>query len=209
MNNDDIIESGADGYYLERQIIRDAAETHFREGGDKVKFKSGDDANAAYDTVRGPLTVYAYNRVGKDWMDAEDCVQDAYVKIFETAKVNEFFNFGGLYKIWLDRAIRDKKRENRRQGEVLIEEENNEGLSYIDLAESNEAQPDLLMETQARVDDLMEFSNTLKPKKKAMVRLFFIYGYTLKEIAEMLNVTKKRVENSLAYFRIQFAEKYK
>ena len=177
-------------------IIRDAAKEHFIENGDRAQFKEGDNANAAYDTVRGPLSRYAYNRVGKDWMDAEDCVQDAYVKVLETAKVNEFFNFGGLYKIWLDRAIRDKRIDRRRQGDVLVEEmADKDGGSFIEMAESHDASPDFLMEMQGKVDAIMELSNQMKPKAKAIARLSLIFGYTITEIAEMLDVRYKRVGN--------------
>ena len=189
--------------------VLEAADAHFREGADKVKFKDGNDANAAYDVLRGPLTIYAYARVGRDWMDAEDCVQDAYVKVLETAKVNEFFNFGGLYKIWLDRAIRDKRTENRRQGEVIVEDEEVEGsggLTLVDVAESIEATPELVLAAQTRVDDIMALSNTMKPKTKAIARLSTIFGYTNAEIAQMLNIKPKRVTNSLQWFNQELKE---
>jgi len=184
-------------------LILDAAEEHFREKGDKVKVKTGNDPHAVYDVLRGHLTRYAYGRVGKDWMDAEDCVQDAYVSTITTAKVNEFFNFGGLYKIWLDRAIRDKNKEKRKAGEVIVEDQEVgvEGLTLVDIAESELAPPDYIMEVQGRVDDIMEISNGLKPKIKAIVRLAVIFGYTNIEVAAMMNIEIKQVSNALEYFR--------
>lgn len=146
------------------RIIRNEAHNHFKEYGDLIKFKDGVDANNSYDVIRGALTKYAYNRVGKDWMDAEDCVQDAYVSVIITAKVNEFFNFAGLYKIWLDRAIRDKRIEKRRINEIMIEDmevEGADGLTLIDLAEGNAPTPELLIEIQTRVDEIMTSSNKL------------------------------------------------
>ena len=194
----------------DEEVIRYAAHEHFLEHGDRVKFKEGLDAHASYDTIRGALTRYAYNRVGKDWQDAEDCVQDAYVSVLLTAKVNEFFNFSGLYKIWLDRAIRDKRIEKRRINEIIIEDveiDGADGLTLIDLAEGDSPTPELLIEIQTKVDGIMTSSNKLKPKAKAVIRLIVIFGYSYKEVAEMLNITPKRVHNTLVYFKKVYEEK--
>lgn len=186
------------------KIVRQAAEAHFRKLGDKVKLKSESNPHAAYDVVRGQISRYAYPRVGYNWMDAEDAVQDAYVKVLETAKANEFFNFGGLYKIWLDRAISKVLADQRQKGLVITEDavvDHEHGLTLIDTAESSDPEAELLMEMQERVDHIMEVSNRLPPKAKAIVRLFLIFGYTYKEISSMLNISKKRVDNTLTYFK--------
>jgi len=188
----------------DKQVVIDAAETHFAESGDKIKFKEGNDAHAAYEVLRGPLTRYAYPRVGRDWQDAEDCVQDAYVKVLETAKVNKFFNFGGLYKIWLDRAIRDKRIDNRRMGEVIVEDQEVEGtggLTLVGVAEGVEPAPPLLLETQVMVDNIMEVSNNMQQRTKAIARLSILFGYTNKEVAQMLAIPVRRVENSIQWFK--------
>ncbi len=186
------------------KLVFDEALAHFAMKGDRIKMKDGNDAHSSYDVLRGPLTLYAYSRVGRDWQDAEDCVQDAYVKVLETAKPNALFNFGGLYKIWLDRAIRDKRIDKRRMGEVIVEDQEVReagGLSIVDLAESEDADPELLLQTQDLVDDIMELSNSMQPKAKAIARLSLIFGYTNKEVAQMLELPVRRVENSLAWFK--------
>ena len=87
-----------------------AAESHFREHGDSVQFNKGGNPNASYDVVRGDLTVYAYARL-KDWMDAEDAVQEAYVRVL--AAEAEPQNFGGIYKIVLDHTMSDMQRHDK------------------------------------------------------------------------------------------------
>ena len=185
-------------------IVVMAAHDHFKEHGDKIKAKTKHDPHASYDVVRGYLTKYAYRRLGRSWQDAEDAVQDAYVKVLETAKVNEFFNFGGLYKIWLDRAIRDIRIEKRKSSEVISEDEQVEGadgLTLIDLAASEDAPTDLLVEVQERVDSLMTTTNKFPAKSKAIIRLKLLFGYSTAEVADMLDVSVKRINNTLAYFR--------
>ncbi len=185
-------------------LIRMAANEHFLEHGDKIKQKKNKtDAHAVYDVLRGYLTKYAFRRVGKSWMDAEDVVQDAYVKVLETAKMNEFFNFGGLYKIWLDRSISAKLRDKSKLAEIVFEDQvmDEEGLTTIELAEGEWAPPELLIDVQNRVNEIMDRSNAMKPKTKAIVRLVVLFGYTYREVANMMEISVKRVENTLVHFR--------
>ena len=188
----------------DEEVIRGEAHIHFMEHGDKVKIKTEHDPHSSYDVLRGYLTKYAYGRLGRNWQDAEDATQDAYVKVLETAKVNEFFNFGGLYKIWLDRAIRDIRIENRKSNDLFVdndEVEGGEGLTIIDLAESEDAPTDLLLSIQTRVNAIMDTTNKLSTKAKAIIRLTVLFGYSYKEVAKMMDVDVKRVENTLVYFR--------
>ncbi len=193
----------------EEEIIRQEAKKHFLEYGDKVKAKVGEDPHSSYDVHRGYLTKYAYTKLGRNWQDAEDAVQAAYVSVLETAKVNEFFVFGGLYKIWLDRAIRDVRIGNRRSNDLFIDNdavEGGEGLTLIDLAESEEPPTELLLEVQSKVNFLIERTNELRPKAKAIIRLTVLFGYSYKEVARMLEVDVKRVENTLGYFKKIYSE---
>ena len=63
------------------------------------------------------------------------------------------------------------------------------------------------MEMPGKVDAIMELSNQMKPKAKAIARLSLIFGYTITAIAAMLDVRYQRVENSLSYFRKLLQEK--
>ena len=188
----------------DEEHIRYDAHEHFLKGGDKVKTKGSFDAHAVYDVVRGDLTKYAYNRLGRNWMDAEDAVQDAFVNTIRTAKVNPLYNFGGLYKIWLDRAISKIRSENARREDVFVdclESEDEEGLSLIDLAESCDPSSELLLEVQEKVDKLMSLTNAIQPRSKRIIRLSVLFGYSNGEVAEMLNVSIKTVKNTLHHFK--------
>jgi len=188
-------------------LIRHEAHQHFLLDGDKVKAKAVSTAHSSYDVLRGRLTKYAYGRLDRNWQDAEDAVQAAYVKVLETAKITPFFNFGGLYKIWLDRAIRDIKIRDKKYEDVISEDReipDTGGLTLIDLAEGDAPDTALLLEMQARINNLIDKSNTFSVSAKAIIRLTFLYGYTYKEVAGMTSTSIKRVENTLVYFKKKY-----
>lgn len=194
---------------MTKRLLFQEAETHFREHGDSIKFKDDGNPNASYDVVRGDLTVYAYGRT-KDWMDAEDAVQEAYLRVLENGK-EENLNFGGLYKITLDHCIVSKHRRDGVRNNVEVEDEftydeDENRLSLIEQAVGNEADPLQLMEVQEKIDYIMEKSNKMNHKAKGIIRMSLIFGYTNKEIAEILNIKPKKVANTLVYFRKQMEE---
>lgn len=190
----------------ERAVINYEAEQHFKRNGDRIKEVNN---NENFTIHRGYLTKYAARRLDMNWQDAEDVVQDAYVKVLETAKVNELFNFAGLYKIWLDRCISDKKIINKRTESTFVEDviiDERDQLSLIDLAESEDASQEILLDLQERVNRFVENTNRFKPKVKAMIRLYLLFGYSHEEVSDMLNVPEKAVYNAVAYFRKLYRE---
>lgn len=191
--------------------LRQEAEKHFREHGDTVQFKQGGNPNEAYDVVRGDLTVYAYGRT-KDWMDAEDAVQETYVRMLEKED-HEDLNFGGLYKTVLDGVLIDVKRKENTRADINIDEEytvsNDDDVrqeSLVAQAESLEADPLQLLEVQEKINWIMDKSNRMSIKAKGIVRMTYIFGYTPIEIAKLLNIKPKKVSNTLDYFRKRLEE---
>lgn len=186
------------------------AEKHFRKHGDSIQFKKGGNPNASYDVIRGDLTVYAYGRT-KDWMDAEDAVQEAYVRMLETDV--EVENFAGLFKIMLDHTVVDQQRKDNVREHINVDEETTIGWddderqeSLVAKAESLEADPLQLLEVQEKINWIMERSNGMSIKAKGIVRMTYIFGYTPIEIAKLLSMKPKKVSNTLDYFKKQLEE---
>lgn len=190
--------------------LHQEAEEHFRKHGDSVQFKQGGNPNASYDVIRGDLTVYAYGRT-KDWMDAEDAVQEAYVRMLDTDV--EVENFAGLFKTMLDHTIVDQQRKDNVREHINVDEETTIGWddeerqeSLVAKAESLEADPLQLLEVQEKINWIMEKSNGMSIKAKGIVRMTYIFGYTPIEIAKLLNMKPKKVSNTLGYFKKQLEE---
>ena len=191
--------------------LRQEAEKHFREHGDYIQFKQGGNPNDAYDVVRGDLTVYAYGRT-KDWMDAEDAVQETYVRMLEKDTPEEL-NFGGMYKTVLDGVIVDMKRKENTRADITVDEEftiadgdDVRQESLVGQAESLAGEPDQILEIQEKINWIMEKSNRMSIKAKGIVRMTYIFGYTPIEIAKLLNIKPKKVSNTIDYFRKQLEE---
>jgi RNA polymerase sigma factor (sigma-70 family) len=194
---------------MDKRLLQEA-ETHFREHGDSIQFKSGGNPNASYDVVRGDLSVYAYGRT-KDWMDAEDAVMEAYVRMLETEV--EVENFSGLFKITLDHTVVDQQRKDNVREHINVDEEVVIGRdddvrqeSLVAKAESLEADPLQLLEVQEKIDWIMEKSNNMSIKAKGIIRMTYIFGYTPIEIGKLLNIKPKKVSNTLLYFKKQLEE---
>jgi RNA polymerase sigma factor (sigma-70 family) len=185
---------------MHRDLIRQEAEAHFREHGDTIEFKAGGNPNASYETIRGDLTVYAYGRT-KDWLDAEDAVQETYCRILEQDRYPQGRNFGGLFKVILDAVIVDMYRHDNAREHINEEDQyDEEGVSLIELAEGNEVEPAMLLEVQEKVNFIMNSSNKMTQKAKAIIRMAYIFGYSTPEIVKALNVPYRKVTNTVAYF---------
>lgn len=177
------------------------SESHYKEHGDSVLFKklTGSD----YDVQRGNLTKYAYGRL-RNWQDAEDAVQDAYIHLLTYPPKGEGHNFGGLFKLALDRSIGLIRGVEHRKGAVIYEEKADEDL--VEEAESEDPQPDELNSIVGITNLVMNMSDSLKPKQKAIVRWSMIFNYSYKDIASFTNTDYHTVCNTIIRFRSKVKE---
>lgn len=187
---------------MSKDLIFQQAEVHYKEHGDTIKFATVENPNASYEVIRGDVTGYAYTRL-KDWQDAEDAVMEAYTRILEQDRY-EGVNFGGLFKVVLDAVIADMFRRDIVREHINEEDyrdEDNEGLSIVELAEGDEVDPERVLEIQEKVNYIMNQSNRMPQKAKGIIRMSLIFGYTNAEIARILNIKSQKVANTLDYFR--------
>lgn len=186
-----------------------AIERHFQKYGDTIRFKDGGNPNASYDVIRGEATKYAYGRL-KSWQDAEDAVQEAYLRLLERAK-DEKENIGGLFKVILDHIIIDFFRKDTRDEDINVPNDviaGTDGLTLVDLAEGDELDPAHLLEIEERVKEIMDATNKMSPKAKGIVRMSLLFGYTNQEVANLLRISTKKVSNTLEYFHKKYKEVY-
>lgn len=190
---------------MDKGLLHREAEAHFREHGDVVQFKEDGNPNASYEVIRGDVTRYAYG-LTKDWQDAEDAVQEAYTRILEKGKEDDL-NFGGLFKIVLDHTMMDTFRKDKVREHIHEEDDvvpDSGGLTQVALAESEEADPLLMVEFQEKINFIMDSSNKMNPKSKGIIRMAYLFGYTHTEIASILNVNRRKVDNLVCRFKKKF-----
>ena len=129
--------------------------------------------------------------------DAEDIVQDTFIKYYQSDKK---FESDRHKKSWLIKVAlnecRDKLRFWKRHSVISLEE-------YAEIPQS----PD-----QTESKDILEALMRLPLKYKIVMTLFYAEEYSVKEIAEMLHtnesVVKKRLQKGRKLLRDIYREEY-
>ncbi|BAO74439.1 RNA polymerase sigma factor [Winogradskyella sp. PG-2] len=122
-------------------------------------------------------------RFVKDTMEAEDIVQEAFIKAF--SKLEQYkaeVSFGAwLKRIVINRCIDVLK--SKRQRLIELEEHH---LNVVDADYENE----WLVDDAITIDEVKAAIERLPEKYKIVVMLYLIEGYDHQEISEVLNITE-------------------
>jgi RNA polymerase sigma factor (sigma-70 family) len=122
-------------------------------------------------------------RFVKDTMEAEDIVQDAFIKAF--SKLEQYraeVTFGAwLKRIVINRCIDVLK--SKRQRLIELEEHH---LNVVD----SDNESDWLVEDEVTIEDVKIAIENLDEKYRYVVMLYLIEGYDHKEISEILNISE-------------------
>ncbi|QRM87825.1 sigma-70 family RNA polymerase sigma factor [Lacinutrix sp. WUR7] len=123
------------------------------------------------------------NRFVKDAAEAEDVVQEAFIKAF--AKLHQYkaeVTFGA----WLKRIVVNKSIDylkSKKQQVVALEEVH---LKVIDTANDDK----WLVDDTTTVTEVKNAIDTLPEKYKYVITLFLLEGYDHQEISEILNISQ-------------------
>ena len=122
-------------------------------------------------------------RFVKDDAEAEDVVQEAFIKAF--SKLHQYkaeVTFGA----WLKRIVVNKSIDllkSRKQQLVALEDNH---LKVVDTPNDDK----WLVEDTITISEVKSAINTLPDKYKYVVMLFLIEGYDHQEISEILNISQ-------------------
>jgi len=130
-------------------------------------------------------------RYTKNRQEAEDWLQDSFVKIFQNL---DKFKGEGSFEGWTKRItvnhILSEYRKKKNQGSVLDIDD------VLDLDDIQTSPHSALL-----YEELITFINLLPEGKKLVFNLAVIEGYSHKEIAELLNITEGASRGQLAKAR--------
>ena len=118
-------------------------------------------------------------RYANSTSEAQDVLQDGFVKIFE--KLN-YYKGEGSFEGWMRRIIVNTALDSIRKNKKLQNNDDIDEVGY-NLKDGHSVLSDLAAE------DLLEILNTLPIGYKTVFNLYVIEGYSHKEIAEELGVT--------------------
>lgn len=136
-------------------------------------------------------------RYMKDGQEAEDVLQDGFIKIFQ--KLNAYENTGSL-EGWIRRIIvntaLDQLRRNSKFG--YTDDVNEVGYKI----ENNDFTVEGLM-----AQDLMKLISQMPEGYKVIFNMFAIEGYSHKEIADLLGITENTSKSQYSRARAHLREK--
>ncbi|MBN2214613.1 MAG: RNA polymerase sigma factor [Bacteroidales bacterium] len=135
-------------------------------------------------------------RYAGNYDDAQDIVQDGFVKIF--MKIGQF-RFEGSFEGWMRRIMVNTALEKYRMQCQIINI--NDYTKEIDTVSPS----DLSGEISAK--ELVQFVQELSPRYRMVFNLYAIEGYSHKEIGNMLDISEGTSKSNLSRARAILQEK--
>lgn len=121
----------------------------------------------------------------KNKEEAEDCLQDAFIKIFKN--LDSFRNEGDL-AAWARRVTVNTILTRLNSKKIMTEELDSTFEYSTSLCYNN-------TELTVNVEDLLKIINALSGDKRTVFNLYVIEGFSHKEIAEVLNIKEAYSRN--------------
>lgn len=139
-------------------------------------------------------------RYAKDSEQAEDILQDGFVKVF--TKLKDFKNEGSLEgwirRVMVNTALDQIRKNTKTLGDVSVDD-----VQYK--IENNDHIAEQLM-----AEDLLKLVNSMPDGYKVVFNMFAIEGYTHREIADTLGISestsKSQYSRARAYLRERIPE---
>ena len=167
-----------------------------------------DDATLINDCVKGnakaqkmlfdkfaPKMMTVCLRYSSDSMDAEDILQDGFVKVFN--KIVDFKMDGSL-EGWIRRIMVNTALDAIRKNKKYAMDANIDEVGYK-ISNSESASDNM------EAEDLMKLVNSMPEGYKLVFNLFAIEGYSHKEISELMNISentsKSQYSRARSYLR--------
>ncbi|WP_262325715.1 RNA polymerase sigma factor [Carboxylicivirga litoralis] len=129
-------------------------------------------------------------RYSKDKTEAEDCLQEGFIKVFNSI---DKFGFKGSFEGWVRRIMVNTVIEvyRKKQPELLVDD-------FPLLADDDANEEYDVAFTQ---DELMAMIKELPPKYKLVFNMYVIEGYSHAEIAETTGISLGTSKSNLARAR--------
>ncbi|WP_115460822.1 RNA polymerase sigma factor [Winogradskyella aurantiaca] len=134
-------------------------------------------------------------KYSKNYADAEDNLQDAFITIFK--KIDQY-NFKGSFEGWMKRIAVNTALQRYRGTAVfdIVKEENISSVSV-----------EIEDESLFNVDFLLQLIQELPDRYRLVFNLYALDGYTHKEIAGLLEISEGTSKSNLARARLILKQK--
>lgn len=133
-------------------------------------------------------------RYSRDQDEAQDIVQNGFIKIFNKIEV---YNFEGSLEGWIRRIMVntaiDHIRKNKRDPFSIEDEDRIESADVDNVFVQEEEE-----EIKIKAEIAMKAISKLSPAYRTVFNLYVIEGFTHKEIAEYLGISEGTSKSNLA-----------
>ena len=129
-------------------------------------------------------------RYANDRMEAEDMLQNGFVKVFQ--KIKEYRG-DGAFEGWVRRIMAHSSIEYYRKHHKMMQ--------VVELDNVNEPSADPIAASNLDAKDLMALIQQLAPGYKLVFNLYAIEGYSHKEIGEIIGITEGASKSQLSRAR--------
>lgn len=134
--------------------------------------------------------------------DAMDVLQNSYIKAFNNLnQLNDPASFGA----WFSRIVATKALDELKKRKMVlfsqIGDDENIGVEEMFVDDRINAQPELSKDKAETTRLVKEMLDTLNPEQRMCITMFYMEEMSIKEIAEVLNVSENTVKSRLNYGR--------
>ena len=198
-------------------------EQHAHNNADRIRFPANQGKD--YIIARGKYTKMAYGRLGQNWMNAEDAVNSAYLKILEHPPKQEMTDnaFEAFFTTILNTVIVDSMRSDR-QKEIKMVNDPNKYVQYLEVELDSDmddftkreeivaiADEETNPESSFVAKEMLALINReidkLKFTHRQIVALNVLYGYKPREIQAITGDTSAKIRMTIFHFRETMKEK--
>ena len=148
-------------------------------------------------------------RITKNWEDAEDALQDTFLRAY--LALDDFEGRSSIYS-WLTRiAINSalmvlRRRRSRPEVLLICSFEDGDDDSPLELKDSS-SNPEQLCDLRQRKDHVLRAIRSLQSPLRAPIEAQLAGGYSVKEVADTLNISVAAAKARLYRARIRLLER--
>ena len=148
-------------------------------------------------------------RITKNWEDAEDALQDTFLRAYLAR--HGFEGRSSVYS-WLTRiAINSalmvlRRRRSRPEALLICSFEKGDGDSPLDLKDSS-SNPEQVCDLRERRDHVLRAIRNLESSLRAPIEAQVAEGYSVKEVADTLNISVAAAKARLYRARVRLLER--
>jgi RNA polymerase sigma-70 factor (ECF subfamily) len=139
-------------------------------------------------------------RVLRDWSEADDLLQDIFISIYRLCRTYDSSKSPvrfWIFRMTVCRAISRRRYLSSRHFYTRLDID--AAASHLADSQTHTHQLDEFIDTNLNNGNLAKFFSELSENQRQTLRLYFVDGYTLEEIAAKLGQTRGNIKNH--YFR--------